>query len=77
MLLGEMSVGGGRLWTRTLDKKTRVDLPESLISRMSELPTKATKGARLWTRILDEETRVDLPESVFSILSDPLLEIRQ
>ena len=30
MLVGHMPMGGARLWTRILDKSTRVDHPESV-----------------------------------------------
>ena len=33
MSMGQMTVGGVRLWTRTLDRITRADFPEFMISK--------------------------------------------
>ena len=43
MIVGQTPVKGDRLWTRTLDRITRVGLLESMVSRMAEPPPKTTQ----------------------------------
>ena len=57
-VMDQQSVGGARLWTRTLDKSTRADLhPESMLSRMSEPPPETTEDSPRMEYKIPDPTR--------------------